>query len=174
MVRKTIIFTAIAGCAAVAAPAGALAASTDRPTTTGKHHLCAASSYVRHHSTSGVFGLLTRGTTFKVRRYSLSGENAYGYAYGHVKDTGWVKSDDLCKDEAGGTAGADGPPLGKVKIQKKFVYVRKHPANTIIGQLTAGTTFKVSRYSTSGKYAYGYAFGHVRHTGWVKSGDLRP
>lgn len=174
MVRKTIIFTALAGCAAAALPAGTLAAPTDRPTTTGEHHLCATSSYVRHHASFGVFGLLTRGTTFKVRRYSPSGENAYGYAYGHVKDTGWVKSDDLCKEQVGISAGANGGKLGKLTIRKKFVYVRKHPAYTIIGTLAPGTTFKVRRYSASGKYAYGYAYGHVRHTGWVKSDDLRP
>ena len=32
----------------------------------------------------------------KVKRYDKSGKHAYGFAYGHVRKHGWVKTADLC------------------------------------------------------------------------------
>ena len=41
------------------------------------------------------------------------------------------------------------------------------------GLLTKGQTFKVVKLSSSGKYAYGMAYGHVDKMGWVAASSLQ-
>ena len=48
------------------------------------------------------------------------------------------------------------------------------PAVGFDGTLFKGETFKVSRLSPSGDWAYGYAYGHVNRKAWVKASALKP
>jgi hypothetical protein len=57
-----------------------------------------------------------------------------------------------------------------VKPDKLNVY--KQPSKQYLGLLTKGDTFKVTKLSASGKYAYGKAYGHVNKTGWVLASSL--
>ena len=50
------------------------------------------------------------------------------------------------------------------------LYVRDAPAGVIIGTLFKGQTISVERYSPSGDWAYGFAYGHVNRHGWVQNG----
>ena len=51
-------------------------------------------------------------------------------------------------------------------------YVRHTPNLTMIGTLFEHQKIKVTRYDTSHKHAYGFAYGHVRKHGWVETRDL--
>jgi hypothetical protein len=50
------------------------------------------------------------------------------------------------------------------------LYVRDGPAGIVIGTLFYGETFDVDRYSPSGQWVYGYAWGHANKWGWVQNG----
>jgi hypothetical protein len=50
------------------------------------------------------------------------------------------------------------------------LYVRDAPRGHMIGTLYRGETFDVERYSPSGAYAYGMAYGDVKRHGWVQRG----
>jgi hypothetical protein len=57
------------------------------------------------------------------------------------------------------------------KPDKLSVYVQ--PSKMYEGLLTKGQTFKVEKLSSSGKYAYGMAYGHVNKKGWVTASSLQ-
>ena len=71
---------------------------------------------------------------------------------------------------ATGSATATSAGTYKVKPDKLNVY--EQPAKGYEGLLTKGTTFKVKKLSSSGKYAYGMAYGHVNKMGWVTASSL--
>ncbi|MFP2930698.1 hypothetical protein ACLESO_36975 [Pyxidicoccus sp. 3LG] len=50
------------------------------------------------------------------------------------------------------------------------LYVRDAPAGIFIGTLYKGQTMLVTRYSPSGDWAYGFAYGNVNKWGWVQNG----
>jgi hypothetical protein len=50
------------------------------------------------------------------------------------------------------------------------LYVRQTPQGVVIGTLLYGHHMRVDRYSPSGQYAYGYAYGQVNKYGWVQNG----
>ncbi len=50
------------------------------------------------------------------------------------------------------------------------LYVRSAAAGAIIGTLFSGETFDAERYSPSGEWVYGMAYGHVNQHGWVQNG----
>ena len=50
------------------------------------------------------------------------------------------------------------------------LYVRAAPGGVIIGTLYRFDNFDVDRYSPSGLWAYGHAYGNVHQDGWVQSG----
>ena len=50
------------------------------------------------------------------------------------------------------------------------LYVRNTAAGVVIGTLYRGHHFRVDRYSPSGQWAEGYAYGHVNRAGWVQNG----
>jgi hypothetical protein len=50
------------------------------------------------------------------------------------------------------------------------LYVRETAAGAIIGTLFKGQSINVERYSPSGDWAYGMAYGHVNTHGWVQNG----
>ena len=62
--------------------------------------------------------------------------------------------------------------LGRQKVCSSFAYVKKEPAVRPVGTLFKGTSIDVRRYSPSGKYAFGRAYGHVNRNGWVKTDRL--
>jgi hypothetical protein len=66
----------------------------------------------------------------------------------------------------------EGAKTGPRKVCEDSTYVRHTPKLTMIGTLFKGQTIKVTRYDSSHKYAYGFAYGHVRKHGWVKAADL--
>lgn len=54
------------------------------------------------------------------------------------------------------------------------LYVRDAPAGILIGTLYNGQSMNVERYSPSGQWAYGFAYGHVNKYGWVQNGYFCP
>jgi hypothetical protein len=60
--------------------------------------------------------------------------------------------------------------LTRKTICARDLYVRSAPAGAIIGTLFTGNSFDVERYSPSGDWVYGYAWGHVNAWGWVQNG----
>jgi hypothetical protein len=50
------------------------------------------------------------------------------------------------------------------------LYVRDAPAGVIYGALFKGQSFSVERYSPSGDWVYGFAYGNVNRHGWVQNG----
>lgn len=74
---------------------------------------------------------------------------------------------------ASGSANAKQKALvGKrVHLASKLV-VKAKPGVLYRGLLTKGTSIKIEKLSRSGKYAYGYAYGHVNNHDWVLTRDL--
>ena len=66
------------------------------PSKTGVRTVCADSTYVRHTPNLTMIGTLFEHQKIKVTRYDTSHKHAYGFAYGHVRKHGWVKTADLC------------------------------------------------------------------------------
>ena len=82
---------------AAVAVAGALTGIGAVPASAAERHtICAQSLYVREQPEGRAIGTLYAGNTFDVERYSPSGGWAYGYAYGHVNDHGWVQNGWFC------------------------------------------------------------------------------
>lgn len=75
-----------------------------------------------------------------------------------------------CYEEHGGSKGLVGSRVG---IDRDQVLVYKDPSKSYIGSLNDHETFSVMRLSPSGKYAYGFAYGHVNKHGWVRTDGLR-
>jgi hypothetical protein len=65
-----------------------------------------------------------------------------------------------------------GDKTGVREVCAKSAYVKRSPGFVVIGTLFKDQKIKVTRYDTSGKHAYGFAYGHVRKHGWVKTADL--
>jgi hypothetical protein len=80
---------------AMAASESHAAPAVVRPTLT-RMHVCAQDLYVRESAAGRAIGTLYQGDTFDVERYSPSGAWAYGMAYGHVNQHGWVEASWLC------------------------------------------------------------------------------
>jgi hypothetical protein len=60
--------------------------------------------------------------------------------------------------------------LTRRTVCAQSLYVRSAPAGATTGTLFYGNTFDVDRYSPSGDWVYGYAYGHVNGWGWVQNG----
>ena len=88
--------TAIAASAAVAVAGIAPAAGSAKATSLGKHTVT-KTTYVFEDPGVHFTGTMFKGQTFKVKRISKSGKNAYGMAYGHVNRHVWIKTADLKK-----------------------------------------------------------------------------
>jgi len=73
---------------------------------------------------------------------------------------------------AAGVATARRP--GKHTVIVNSAYVTREPGKIFDGTLFKGQTFKVTRLSKSGKYAYGYAYGHVNRKDWIEAKALGP
>jgi len=62
---------------------------------------------------------------------------------------------------------------GKHTVTVKSVYVyHAGPAKVFDGTMFKGNTFKVERFSPSGKWAYGMAYGHVNRHAWIDASVL--
>lgn len=57
-----------------------------------------------------------------------------------------------------------------VDVEQLLYY--KNPSKSYNGSLQRGESFKVSRFSPSGVYAYGFAYGRVNKVGWVRTSGL--
>jgi hypothetical protein len=62
-----------------------------------RHTVCASSLYVRNQPLGATIGTLFQGETFDVERYDSGGGWAYGMAYGHVNQHGWVQNGWFCQ-----------------------------------------------------------------------------
>jgi hypothetical protein len=73
-----------------------------------------------------------------------------------------------------GAAVAPAAAADKTGVRKvcTTTYLTVKPGSGFAGTLTKGQTIRVKRYSPSGKYAYGFARGHINHNGWVETADL--
>lgn len=58
----------------------------------------------------------------------------------------------------------------RLTVCAQDLYVRDAPAGIFIGTLYQGQTMEVTKYSPSGEWAYGFAYGHVNKWGWVQNG----
>lgn len=61
---------------------------------------------------------------------------------------------------------------GKYKVTEQ-AYVQKQAGKIFDGTLFKNETFKVERFSKSGKYAYGMAYGHVNRHAWIATSALK-
>jgi hypothetical protein len=61
---------------------------------------------------------------------------------------------------------------GVRKVCARSTYVTLQPGKIFTGTLMKNQTIRVTRYSASGTYAYGFARGHINRKGWVKAADL--
>jgi hypothetical protein len=163
--------------AAVAAAAigatGALSAATasadhaDHP----RLRVCAAHLKVDLEPDQHWTGTLDRHESFRVSKRSDSGKYAYGFAYGHINRMGWVRSSGLCDDDARASAGSASVVGDRVAVRRDL-YVREEPNQGWSGVLEPPETFHVEKLSDSGKYAYGFAYGHIDRRGWVLTSGL--
>lgn len=88
---RTVVATAIAASAIATAVAAAPAASAST-----RYTVCANDLYVRASPAGVVIGTLYYGQSFRVDRYSPSGQWAEGFAYGNVNRYGWVQNGWFC------------------------------------------------------------------------------
>jgi hypothetical protein len=69
-----------------------------------------------------------------------------------------------------------GEPAGRDRglreVCVKSAYVDHKPGSVVIGTLFKHEQINVARYSPSGRFAYGFAHGHVQKRGWVKTAQL--
>lgn len=61
---------------------------------------------------------------------------------------------------------------GRIRVCAEELDVFAQPNRRYVGQLVNGQTIKVRKFSASGKYAYGFAYGHANKMGWVLSSGL--
>lgn len=94
-VRNRAVRTAVgAGLIGVALFAGAAPAQAANGTPGERETVCADSLYVRTEPGGAFLGTLYRPQTFYVER--VSGDWAYGFAYGDVNRHGWVQDGWFC------------------------------------------------------------------------------
>jgi hypothetical protein len=65
------------------------------------------------------------------------------------------------------------PQTGMHKVRVKETYVHREAGRGWMGTLFRGQKFRVRRYSPSGRWAYGRAYGDIHRNGWVKARALR-
>jgi hypothetical protein len=70
------------------------------------------------------------------------------------------------------TGSATATKAGTYKVKTTQLVVFEQPTKSYEGVLVKGETFKVTKLSASGKYAYGKAYGHVNKMGWVTASSL--
>lgn len=58
----------------------------------------------------------------------------------------------------------------RLTVCAQDLYVRDAPQGVFIGTLFYGQTMEVTKYSPSGEWAYGFAYGNVNKWGWVQNG----
>ena len=73
---------------------------------------------------------------------------------------------------AASMAKATGPGKHTVVVSSTYTF-HAGPAKGWDGTLFKGNTFKVTKISKSGDWAYGYAYGHVNRKAWVKASALK-
>lgn len=61
---------------------------------------------------------------------------------------------------------------GRIRVCAEELDVFADPNRKYVGQLVKGESMKVRKYSASGKYAYGFAYGDANKMGWVLSSGL--
>lgn len=61
---------------------------------------------------------------------------------------------------------------GRIRVCVDELDVFAEPNRMYRGQLVDGESIKVRKYSASGKYAYGFAYGDANKMGWVLSAGL--
>lgn len=60
----------------------------------------------------------------------------------------------------------------RIQVGRKRLRAYHRPSEGRVGSLRRGQSFKVRRLSPSGKYAYGFAFGRLNRTAWVRTSRL--
>jgi hypothetical protein len=95
MFDKKLAAVALSGAIAAAALVPATGSAT--ATGSGAYKVTPDKLNVYEQPAKGYEGLLTKGSTFKVKKLSKSGKYAYGMAYGHVNKMGWVTASSLSK-----------------------------------------------------------------------------
>jgi hypothetical protein len=70
------------------------------------------------------------------------------------------------------TGSATATKAGTYEVTPTKLNVYEEPAKGYEGVLFKGESFKVTKLSKSGKYAYGMAYGHVNKKGWVTASSL--
>lgn len=61
---------------------------------------------------------------------------------------------------------------GRIRVCADKLDVFAEPNRKYVGQLRHGQSINIRKYSASGKYAYGFAYGHANKLGWVVSSQL--
>ena len=66
----------------------------------------------------------------------------------------------------------DKRPTGRLRVCAEDLELFRRPARTYIGALQEGESMRVRRFSPSGTYAYGFAYGDANKLGWVRASGL--
>jgi hypothetical protein len=74
---------------------------------------------------------------------------------------------------AAAPAVAADPPTGMHKVRVESTYVYVEAGRGWQGTLMRGERFRVRRYSPSGRWAFGRAYGQINRNGWVRARALR-
>ncbi len=90
-----LALSAILTTGAATAVAATASPAAVHPSVT-RMHSCAQTLYVRKQPLGQTVGTLYYGNTFDVESYDAGGSWAYGMAYGHVNQHGWVEASYLC------------------------------------------------------------------------------
>ena len=69
-------------------------------------------------------------------------------------------------------ADAKATSTGKHKVNVESTYVYKQAGKIFDGTMFKNQTFNVVRLSKTGKWAYGYAYGHVNRKAWISADAL--
>jgi hypothetical protein len=167
---QTAKLTALTATAAVALAGIAPATGLAKATGPGMHETN-AKTYAFKEAGKRWDGTLSKGTHVKVIRVSKSGKWAYGFVNGQLNRRAWVAAADLDRDRPAKASAAKATGLGKHRVTKRnYVYVQA--GKLFSGTMFKGETFDVKRLSPSGKWAYGFAYGHVNRKVWIDASVL--
>ena len=159
----TPIISALAAFALMITPAAASAAGM-------RASVCAQQLELNKTPNQGRDGVLAKGESFRVRKLNRSGKYAYGLAYGNINRLGWVSAAGLCNPQLVQELIVVGRDV-MIGRQRLAFYSRPNQSSQI-DSLRSHESFKTRKLSASGKYAYGFASGHLNKLGWVRTDKL--
>jgi hypothetical protein len=168
MGHRTI--TVAAAGLAVACAAGSMTATSRADA--DRVDVCVERLELNRQPNQGWDGVLHEGESIRVRKFSASGKYAYGFAYGDINRRGWVRTSGLCESDGAEASVRERLVGSRIAVCAPQLHLDRRPNAGWQGTLRRDDTFKVRKLSDSGRYAYGFAYGHINRLGWVDTEGL--